>query len=271
MIGAILVYRLRPDHAKNRSGIPIFTCENRLCMMQFTFACCLGRSAMNSPRRIVVFLSTIGLAFLLAADQPPTEKERLEKWEKNIVEIEKRLTDKSLPRDAIFFAGSSTIVRWDLAKSFPDLPVVKVGFGGSQIRDSTHYAARILLPHRPQQIVFYAGDNDLNAKREPKQVLADFEAFVQLIHRELPKTKIAFLSIKPSPKRFALIDKQREANALVKKFCDADDRLRYLDIFTPMLDSSGKPRPELYDKDELHLSPDGYAVCNPIVRAAITK
>ena len=46
---------------------------------------------------------------------------------------------------SIFFCGSSSIVGWDLVKSFPDLPVSKRGFGGSQIADSTHFAPRIIL------------------------------------------------------------------------------------------------------------------------------
>lgn len=208
---------------------------------------------------------------LLRADQPFTEEARAAKWEKDIAAIEKRLAEKKPPADATFFVGSSSIVRWDLAQSFPKLPVVKVGFGGSEIRDSTHFAKRILVPFHPKRIVFYAGDNDLGSKRSPQQVLTDFKTFAQLIQSELPKTEIIYLTIKPSPKRIALLDKQREANEMVKKFCESDARLRYLDLFTPMLDSEGKPKPELYAKDELHLSPTGYALWNERVREVISK
>ena len=59
---------------------------------------------------------------------------------------------------AVFFAGSSSIVKWDLKKSFPDKGYVNVGFGGSQIPDSTHFAPRILAPYAPGTVVFYAGE-----------------------------------------------------------------------------------------------------------------
>ena len=77
-----------------------------------------------------------------------------------------------------FFARSSSIVLWDLKKWFPDKDYVNVGFGGSVIRDSTHFAPRILTPHKPGTIIFYAGDNDIAQNRSPDQVLGDFRAFV---------------------------------------------------------------------------------------------
>jgi lysophospholipase L1-like esterase len=223
------------------------------------------------PRALLAPISLFAIVALLGADEPPKQEDRAARWEKDIAAIEKRLSEKKPPEDATFFVGSSSIVRWDVAKSFPKLPVVKVGFGGSEVRDSTLFARRIIVPHRPKRIVFYAGDNDLGAKRTPQQVLADFEAFVKLIHSELPKTEIVFLTIKPSPKRIALLEKQKEANALIKKFCDSDNRLRYLDLFTPMLDSEGKPKPGLYAKDELHLSPEGYDLWNERVQEVISK
>ena len=41
------------------------------------------------------------------------------KWEKAIAEIEKRLAVDPPKPGAVFFAGSSSIVQWDLKKWFP--------------------------------------------------------------------------------------------------------------------------------------------------------
>jgi hypothetical protein len=202
------------------------------------------------------------------AKKPQTEAERLASWEKNVSDIEKRLKETKPGTSSIFFAGSSSIVRWDLAKSFPDLPVVKVGFGGSQIRDTTHYSSRIILPFQPKWLVFYAGDNDIAANRPPKQVFEDFQKLAELLKKESPATKILFISIKPSPKRFKLIDKQREANALIRDYCK-EQQFEFLDLFSLMLDAEGNPKPGLYDKDELHLSPEGYQLWTEKVRERI--
>lgn len=78
---------------------------------------------------------------------------------------------------AVLFIGSSSIRLWEtLAQDFPDVAVVNRGFGGSEIRDSTWYAGRILVPLAPRQVVLYAGENDINSGRSPQQVRDDFRA-----------------------------------------------------------------------------------------------
>jgi lysophospholipase L1-like esterase len=182
------------------------------------------------------------------------------RWEPEIQAIERRDREQPPPEGAIVFTGSSSIRLWDLAKSFPDLPVVNHGFGGSQIADSTHFADRLVLKQKPRTVVFYAGDNDIAAGKSAEQVEADFIAFAGTVHKELPKTKVVFLAVKPTPARWNLFDVQTKANALVESYCRGKDWLLYVDVVKPMLGADGKPRPELYVKDGLHLSAAGYKV-----------
>src|SRR4051794_6003440 len=177
------------------------------------------------------------------------DKSAFERWEKSIADIEKRLKDRPPPRDAIFFAGSSSIVNWDLKKSFPDLPVVKVAFGGSQIADTTHFAPRILLEHNPRVIVFYAGDNDLASGKSPEKVYADFQDFLKVVHTRLPRAKILYLSIKPSISRWKLVDKVRKANSLIEAECKKTPGVMFVDVGSVLLGEDGMPRKELFVKD----------------------
>ena len=87
---------------------------------------------------------------------------------------------------------------------------------GSEVRDSTWYADRIVVPYAPCKVFFYAGDNDLNSGRSAVQVRDDVVAFVQRVHRDLPKTRVEYLSIKPSPSRAHLLPAINEANTLIK-------------------------------------------------------
>src|SRR3954447_15119059 len=96
--------------------------------------------------------SPLMFALLLAASlgqpqlpvaPPPHPFDPFAKWEKNILAIEKRLKDSPPKPGGVFFAGSSSIVQWDLKKWFPDAGYVNVGFGGSVIADSTHFAPRV--------------------------------------------------------------------------------------------------------------------------------
>ncbi|MCI0702747.1 MAG: GDSL-type esterase/lipase family protein [Planctomycetia bacterium] len=200
---------------------------------------------------------------------PPRPVNPFAKWEKNIVAIEKRLSANPPKPGAIFFAGSSSIVQWDLKKSFPDASYINVGFGGSVIVDSTHFAPRILTPHKPGTIVFYAGDNDIARGNTPEQVFADFKAFVAVVRKDNPSCRILFIPVKPSLARWKLFDVQKKANSLVKNFCEKLDGLVYVDIVPLMLGSDGTPLPELFVKDGLHLTPKGYQLWNAEVRKAL--
>ncbi len=186
-------------------------------------------------------------------------------WEKEIQAIEQRDREKPPPGGGIVFAGSSSIRLWDVAKSFPGLPVANRGFGGSQIADVTHFADRLVLKHKPRVVVFYAGDNDIAAGKSPAQVAGDFRAFAATVHRALPKTKVVFLAVKPTPARWKLFDVQQKANALVESYCRGNEWLAYVDVVKPMLSADGKPRLRLYAKDGLHLSEDGYKVWTELV------
>jgi hypothetical protein len=211
-------------------------------------------------RRLAALL-VLGLTVSVLG-QSAKDADRVARWEKEVAAIEKRQAEKG----GIVFTGSSTIRLWDLVKSFPDWKATNSGFGGSEIRDVTHFADRLVFKHEPRAIVFYAGDNDINSGRMPEQVLADFQAFAEVAQKVLPKTRIYFIAIKPSPARWAKYEVQSNANALVKEFCAKHDRLSYVDVVRLLLGPEGKPREELYVKDRLHLSPAGYKILTDAVK-----
>lgn len=181
-------------------------------------------------------------------------------WETDMQRFEAADAQSPPPRGGVLFIGSSSIRFWDtLAQDFPGVPVINRGFGGSELRDSTWYADRIIVPYAPRQILIYAGDNDLNAGRTPQQLRADFIAFVERVRRDLPKAKIAYISNKPSPSRAQLLPVQREANTLIAAEAQRLG-VDYIDIFTPMLDASGQPDESLFVEDRLHMNRAGYVI-----------
>jgi lysophospholipase L1-like esterase len=163
------------------------------------------------------------------------------------------------PLGGVVFIGSSSIKNWtDLAADFPGVPVLNRGFGGSTLADVVRYEDRILLPYRPRLVVLYAGDNDLAEGRTPERVLGDYRAFVERLRSAWPAARVAFVSIKPSPSRRAYIDRMRETNQSIRAETRRDSLQAYVDVFTPMLDASGQPRPELFRADSLHMTRAGY-------------
>jgi lysophospholipase L1-like esterase len=216
------------------------------------------------PRLVwLVFLALVAAA---PATRPATQPGL--PFDKEIEAFEAADRKQMPPTGGVLFLGSSSIRLWKtLEADFPGVAVINRGFGGSKIPDSTRYAPRIVLPYRPKTIVFYAGDNDLAAGATPQRVLEDFRQFAATVHAKLPQTRILFIAVKPSPRRWSIVDRQREANRLVREFTQADPkRLGFIDVFTPMLGEDGKLRPELFAWDALHLSPKGYELWTSIVK-----
>lgn len=162
----------------------------------------------------------------------------------------------------VVFVGSSSIRLWDdLEQQFERLPViVKRGFGGSRLADCTAHLERLVLAYQPRAVVLYAGENDLAEGASPQDVLRQFRTFVDGVRRAQPQVHIAYLSIKPSPSRAALLPRIREANALIAAEIASLPDVQYIDVHRLMLDGSGAPRAELFRDDRLHLNAAGYAL-----------
>jgi lysophospholipase L1-like esterase len=190
-----------------------------------------------------------------------------DKWTTAIDKFTQQDAKQPPPSNGVVFVGSSSIVKWaSLEKDFPGVKVINRGFGGSQLEDSVFYADRIVTPYQPRIVVVYAGDNDLNAGKTPETVFADFKAFVAKVHAKLPATRIVYIAIKPSPSRWKIKDKGEKTNALIAAECAKNPKLlRFVDVWQPMLDAKGEPRPELFVADMLHMNAAGYEVWTPLV------
>lgn len=170
-------------------------------------------------------------------------------------------------RGAVLFIGSSSIRFWKtLASDFPEAKTINRGFGGSEIDDATFFADRIVAPYHPRAIVIYAGDNDLADGDSPTHVRDDFAAFVRKARSLDPGVPIAFIAIKPSVARRALLPQIREANALVRQYAASEHGVTWLNVLTPMLSPDGQPQAKWFIGDGLHMNRKGYALWVSIVR-----
>jgi lysophospholipase L1-like esterase len=219
--------------------------------------------ALSVPAVCFLALSVPVVAAEPTADPDSPAKNR---FENQIQRFEEQDAEQPPPEDAALFVGSSSIRMWDLEKYFPDFEVINRGYGGSTIADSIHFAERIVIPYKPRVIVFYAGDNDIALGKTPKQVFEDYKTFVRKIRGALPEVRIVFIAIKPSIARWQLVDKMRDANRSIHAFTKKHDFLEYVDIETPMIGTDGKPRPELFIEDGLHLSDKGYVLWSSLVK-----
>jgi lysophospholipase L1-like esterase len=203
------------------------------------------------------------LAAAAAAQQPGP-------WEAEIAAFEARDRTSPPPQGEIVFVGSSSIRLWDVEKYFPGLPIINRGFGGSRLADAVRYAERIVIPYKPRLVVVYAGDNDIDGGATSEQVAVQFEQFVRTLRAKLPEVRIVFIGIKPSLQRWAVVERMRLANALIRAYALHDDNLAFVDVDQAMLGWDETPRPELFVPDGLHLTPYGYELWSALLRPLLT-
>lgn len=221
-----------------------------------------ARHVLRMVLRSVLLLWVLVPLPAVAEDVPATAK----RWESVIQRFEQAESEKPSPKGAVVFYGSSTIVRWDLSRHFPNVVTVNRGFGGSQMADARYFAQRVVLPLKPRIVVVYSGDNDLAAGQTPESVVREFRALVDKIHSQLPETRVICLGVKPSIARAHLLERQRETNRLLRQVCEKDPRLRFVDTEQLMLREDGSIRSELLSADGLHLSEEGYRLWSEAIR-----
>jgi lysophospholipase L1-like esterase len=156
------------------------------------------------------------------------------------------------------FYGSSSIRLWDtLAEDF-DPRVLNLGFGGSTLEACDYFFARLVPPVHPRSLLLYAGDNDLGDGRSVEAVLGLFRSLADKVAASLGAVPFGFVSVKPSPARYAITGRICRFNDLVRDEIESSPSGYYVDVFSAMLDESGKPRTEFFLEDGLHLNREGY-------------
>lgn len=215
------------------------------------------------------FLGAAGLCAAMCAGNVSAQNATADeaRWEDALAAFAAADLRKTPEPGGVLFVGSSSIRLWDnLESQFEGARVVKRGFGGSRLSDCVRLLDRLVIRYRPRTVLLYAGDNDLAEGSTPEQVLERVKAFADGVHTRLPETRVAFISIKPSPARRALIERARVANRLVRDYSASHPGVDYIDVFTPMLAADGSPRRELYAQDALHLNDAGYALWRRLIR-----
>ncbi len=169
------------------------------------------------------------------------------------------------------FVGSSSFRFWArLQQDFPKRKILKRGFGGASIADISLHFDRVVGRYRPREIVFYAGENDINGGKPVEMVLEDFKRFLDRKSALLGNTPVYFVSVKPSIARTSDFSKQTRLNEIISGLAATRDDLVFVDIVQPML-RKGQARPELYISDGLHMNSAGYSIWKKKIMQALSE
>lgn len=178
------------------------------------------------------------------------------------------------PKNAILFVGSSSFTKWkDVQDYFPGYTIINRGFGGSQLTDVIRYAYDVILPYAPKQVVIYCGENDLASSPAIKaeEVVLRFQTLFGIIRQNFPGTTIDFISVKPSPSRAVHFPEFRKANAQISAFLKQQKNAAFINVYDAMLNEEGKPKPEIFLNDNLHMNEKGYRIWQTIILPYLKK
>ena len=178
-------------------------------------------------------------------------------FEKEILAYEKQDSLSMPAKGQILFIGSSSFRLW---KSFEadmkGLPAsFNRGFGGSTLADALYYFDRMVVKYQPKWVIMYEGDNDLAKGKLPQQIAAEYDEFKARLKKQVPGAKLVFVAARPSLARVALVEKQKELNALIKAKGDY-----FIDMHSPFYLADGSLMMDIFVADKLHLNEKGYAI-----------
>lgn len=196
-----------------------------------------------------------------------------QEFEADVRELEERIINRRIHNRVVLF-GSSTFRLWDSANQDLALTdLINLGFGGATLSACRAYFQRLVVPHQPNTLVLYAGDNDIGTGSTGDQVAAEFELFMGEVAEYLPDARALVVAIKPSPFRKQHLQDIQLANAAIRKLVETQpsQQWRFVDFHSPMLNASGEPSTSFYGDDPLHVNLAGYALLAKLIRDALAS
>jgi lysophospholipase L1-like esterase len=133
------------------------------------------------------------------------------------------------------------------------------------------YLYPLVLKYEPKRVFIYEGDNDLWEGVETKEILSQLKQIVLRIHLADPETEIYLIGAKPSPSRWEKRSNYHLFNSQLKAYCAEQEKVSYIDTWNSLTDAQGQARPELYQKDQLHLNAAGYLIWDQLFSPFFSK
>lgn len=216
-------------------------------------------------------------AFILQAC-PPIKRDLVYKvdenprFEKEIQAFEQQDKENGIDKREILFVGSSSIRMWTtLTEDMQPYKVLNRGFGGATTSEVIQFYDRIIKPYKPKIIVIYVGENDISEGGKPNQTVFLTRELFSKIHKDFKKSKIVYISMKPSISRWNLWEDFKKGNAEIRKICESNKRLFYLESADVMLNEDGSIRKDIFIEDGLHMNAKGYEDWTKMVKSLIDK
>jgi hypothetical protein len=194
-------------------------------------------------------------------------------WYEEDVKRLELIKEGMIGQPELVFYGSSSIRMWrDMSNDFAEYHPINLGFGGSTMAACVWYFDRIMVNLHPKGMVLYVGDNDLGDGRHPEEVFIFFKQLIVSIRQKFGNIPVAYISIKPSIRRFNIIDQIKFTNKIISEEIERmNDATFFVNIYDKMLDENKYPRRDLFEAEGLHINDKGYALWKAIINETLAS
>ena len=190
-------------------------------------------------------------------------------YENDVKDVELRKTLIDDPKT--IFYGSSSIRLWDsLYEDFKEYKPINLGFGGSTLASCIVFFERIMKDLYPDRIIIYAGDNDLGDGRHPEEVYIFFKQLITDIQDRFGNIPIYYLSIKPSIKRFNILDQIVYTNKIISEEIENMNNVFFINVYDLLIEK-GFPKRLAFQQDGIHLNQYGYNIIKKEIFNILSK
>lgn len=201
-------------------------------------------------------------------------KEASQKWEKEIQGLEAKDKAEKDPENAILFVGSSSIRLWkNIAEDMKPYNVIQRGYGGSNFADNLFYIERLVKPHSFKALALFSA-NDITGTpndKKPEEVQKVVKELIHKIRKIAPDKPIFIIEVTPTNSRWKVWSEIQKSNALLKSLCIKSKNVYFIETASAYLNAEGKPRSELFIKDQLHQNQEGYDLWASLIKKKLDE
>ena len=165
-------------------------------------------------------------------------------------------------KNEIVFLGNSITENGDWNELFKNKKIVNRGIGGDVCFGVLNRMDEVLAS-QPKSIFLMIGINDIGRTVPVDVIAGKIREIIQTINEKSPKTKVCLQSVLPINEKVIWYEYMKNKSDKIVmlneklKVIAAEERVRYLDLYTRFADSEGQLIRE-YTADGIHLSATGY-------------
>ena len=167
-------------------------------------------------------------------------------------------------QNKIILMGASHMEFWKNCKTdLAPYDILNFGMGGSWVRHIAGKNDTMLVPYNPKAVIISTGGNDASGGVASDQIVAELQAYIESLQRDLPGVPIIYICNWLSPSATSNLSNKNtrlRVNDRMSRWCAEQENVWYLDT----LSVTNADDPAIWLADQIHMNASGYEKVAPL-------